>query len=116
MKKITFFLVLILLMFKFTKVIACEDKPVFVQVISSEIPAITGSFSFTVKYKFIDTTNFVRDTEFQLPDKWSANINPVIAGNTYMPGDSILVTVTVNYPTSDLPFYPQKNKNYPVCS
>jgi hypothetical protein len=80
------------------------------EVISEEYNIVNGTFNFTIEYKFIDTVTFAynKSTQFILPDGWSANIAPVIKGNVYYPEDTILLTVTVNYPVNNLPFYPKK--------
>lgn len=85
-------------------------NPAYGEVISEEYNIVNGTFNFTIEYKFIDTVTFAYDksAQFILPDGWSANIAPVIKGNVYYPEDTILLTVTVNYPVNNLPFYPKK--------
>ncbi|MBI4649212.1 MAG: hypothetical protein HY738_22110, partial [Bacteroidia bacterium] len=57
---------------------------------------------------FTDTITFGQNTEFDLPDGWTANINPVLTSNTYNAGDSIFATITVNYPSENLPYFVQR--------
>ncbi|MBI4647491.1 MAG: hypothetical protein HY738_13105, partial [Bacteroidia bacterium] len=97
MKKVVLSVIIHGLLFLSVKVNAIEKIPVRTGIISTEYGTINGTFNFSVKYVFTDTITFGQNTEFDLPDGWTANINPVLTSNTYNAGDSIFATITVNY-------------------
>ncbi|MBI4647495.1 MAG: hypothetical protein HY738_13125, partial [Bacteroidia bacterium] len=97
MKKVILLVLILGLLSLIIKVIAIEKIPVRTEIISAEYGIINGTFDFSVKYVFTDTITFGQNTEFDLPDGWTANINPVLTSNTYNAGDSIFATITVNY-------------------
>lgn len=80
------------------------------EIISKEVNNVNGSLSFEIKYTFFDTTVFVQNryTELKLPSGWSGNISPDVRGSVFNPDDSATSIVTINYPTNNLAFYPQK--------
>jgi len=79
----------------------------FGDVISCYEPQLNGQLSFKVWYKFVDTTTFDLSPTVLIPGDWNASYTNTY-GQTYYPGDSITWTVTITYPTTNLPFYPQE--------
>lgn len=76
-------------------------------VISTTESQTNGQFQFHIWYKVLDTISIDRAPEIELPETWSIS-HTNIGNNTYYPGDSINLLVTIDYPTNNLPFYPEE--------
>ena len=76
-------------------------------VISSYKPNTNGQMEFKIWYKFVDTTSFDLSPTVLIPDGWNASYTNTYE-QIYYPGDSISWTISITYPTTNLPFYPQE--------
>jgi len=106
-KHLKIFIISQLLLIHTSVVFASNQHPFYSQIISSEYNQVNGSFTYDIMYKFLDTTTFMQNTDFYLPSGWSASVSSSLYGNTYYPDDSVIVTITVNYPQINLPFFPE---------
>lgn len=101
------FLAIVYALFLQIRVNACEQEPLQIKVLSSEYMTITGSFEFTAKYFFLDSISFSETSFFELPSGWTANFNPEINGSSFNKNDSIIVTISINYPINNVPYFVQ---------
>ena len=91
-------------------------KPLKIKVISEEIDTLTGQVDINLVYYFRDTVNLCNDPALEIPSGWST-IQSSVSANTFYPGDSLLVSLTIGYPISSLPFYSERiTIRQPICA
>jgi len=114
MKTIRFMLIVLVALFaNFQKAQACHDElePVYGKIVTVENSTINGQLTLDAWWVFLDSMKVVEDSfKFILPNGWTLTSwsNFKTNGQWYEEGDSINFSISLNFPTANLPYYPEK--------
>jgi hypothetical protein len=90
---------------------ALESELAYAKVVSQKINTLDGTINGTVKLYANDTLEIKTALSFTLPNGWTGSYtlpNNVQGYVLVMSGDSLAIPFILQYPTANLPFYPQE--------
>ncbi|MFA6950736.1 MAG: hypothetical protein WCQ70_08630 [Lentimicrobiaceae bacterium] len=110
MKIFSRFLVILILLGSLELFASEKSKPIGVMINSTEISQLNGTANITGYLKVFDTTYFESNPIYSANATISLNSTDLnnLTGNNRNSGDSIPFSLTLNYNSASLPFFPVK--------